>query len=670
MIKERTRVAIPVSIGAYCHDLRYDEHEHASHLPKEFDRAKEAWIASGNDPKSPQYQRACELRAPIFECNYKITYKISASLNLDQDNRISGVGDVESDESGLAASSVFVETPTLKAFHVVSVDFRSNTSIHPLREGEKMSVCPEVGLVAVFEAKVSSFTSDEEFSQWVLAEGTSLNENYEFQMVGGVLETSEVDEDGFETTSSSSSWSGGDAIVEAGAGGSVQSFIHKLSGKVWKERETPELLGENVPELRRVLLLADEKMLTNKLDAGLDVDSMVEDDPILKLALMFAATAETWFTGAETGDELGKRFEALSDYQAALKKNIIELLDRGANVNAGEGLHSIIGIASALGDPEVLERCMYDVDSADDANALPFLAAAENGDIEMIKAMLTKGARINKREIMHGTTALMLACQGPGGEDEPPLSGEELERHEKTVAFLIENGAEVDAVSHGGDTAIGNAVKRGNTTIVKMLLDQDANVSDVLPAGQPLIEAARQRGHEAIVQLLSEHGPIKGDGGDSSNEQTTGATARAEKSPVNYMPDQADLDLDVDVHSASLSDDDFDDRWNRLIDNQNKISDNFIDELAEFQDQQTQEEYDTLMSYIEEMNDQNRYINEIIDTATNRDLGHYAKTIKNVALVTLGLCQKYRVFNDVDTYGYDTGEKTIQINGEDFYYLD
>ena len=144
---------------------------------------------------------------------------------------------------------------------------------------------------------------------------------------------------------------------------------------------------------------------------------------------------------------------------------------------------------------------------------------------------------------------------------------------------------------------------------------------------------------------------------------------QAETEVVNYMPKQADLDLDVDTRTVSLSDEEFDERWNRLIDIQNKIADNFIDELAEYQDQQTQEEYDTLMSYIGVMQDQNRHINETMVRATNRDLGRYAKSIKNAALVTLGLCQKYKVFNDIETYGYDADKKVVQISGEDFYYL-
>ena len=78
---------------------------------------------------------------------------------------------------------------------------------------------------------------------------------------------------------------------------------------------------------------------------------------------------------------------------------------------------------------------------------------------------------------------------------------------------------------------------------------------------------------------------------------------------------------------------------------------------------------DEYLDSFKKRQDHNSHINETIDTATNRDLGRYATSIKNVALVTLGLCKKYRVFNDVDTYGYDSRKKMIQINGEDFYYL-
>jgi len=81
MTKASVRGAIPVSIGVYCHDLRYDEEGHGRRLPEQFSLAKEAWIASGNDPMNPQYRQACELLTPFFECNIKTGVRFRAAFD-------------------------------------------------------------------------------------------------------------------------------------------------------------------------------------------------------------------------------------------------------------------------------------------------------------------------------------------------------------------------------------------------------------------------------------------------------------------------------------------------------------------------------------------------------------------------------------------------------------
>ena len=97
----------------------------------------------------------------------------------------------------------------------------------------------------------------------------------------------------------------------------------------------------------------------------------------------------------------------------------------------------------------------------------------------------------------------MMACQGPGGEDDPPLAGAQLIAQEEAVRFLIEQGAEIDAVSDNGNTAIGNAVRRGNTSIVRILLDSGAKATEALPRGQSLLELAKARGHADTVDILA-----------------------------------------------------------------------------------------------------------------------------------------------------------------------
>ena len=87
-------LGIPVEIGVYCVDLRYDEEEHGSCLPPEFKRARAAWVKSGNDPESGHYATACRLLDKWVECNFAITQGASVSLTLDGDNQVSGFDQV------------------------------------------------------------------------------------------------------------------------------------------------------------------------------------------------------------------------------------------------------------------------------------------------------------------------------------------------------------------------------------------------------------------------------------------------------------------------------------------------------------------------------------------------------------------------------------------------
>lgn len=163
-----------------------------------------------------------------------------------------------------------------------------------------------------------------------------------------------------------------------------------------------------------MFLLADESSLVEQLDGGLDPNTRIDDQPLVKYAMMIGATAAEWFDHDELRGSLHKRFVTIDDYIEALKRMVMLLLERGADVNAAAGPISIIAVATTLNDPVLLERCLASVASVNDINSSPFLLAAERGDLQSLRVFLTRDARINKRDFLHGTTPLMLAAQGEG----------------------------------------------------------------------------------------------------------------------------------------------------------------------------------------------------------------------------------------------------------------
>lgn len=522
------RRASAVELGVICASLRYDEHEHGKQLSKAFGKARAAWIASRNDSTSPHYARACKLLTEWFCVAYRVPSGFAMTFGLNDDNEVDRVASVGAvNDSSEAVVQAFAGEPQLKSFEVVWVDFRASSSHHPLRDHEPLGQSPEIGALAIYQVKPGrKLGSAQALSDLLGAADNLLTDCFAVQIKDAVLQTVEVDEDGDTYTSCNSTYSGGDVVLEVNVA-MVSGFRNQLAQQVHRAHQSPALLGDEVPEAKRLLLLADEAGLQARLDGGMDVDTAVDGESLLKLALMLAMTAGTWFNHEELCSRLQQSFPSDAAYAAALKRIALDLLDRGANVNAPGGAMPVLSIAEALHDPDILAICRARASSVDDAHATPLLLAAERGDAASVQTLLDSGARINKREPIRGITPLMIASQGPDGEDAPPLSGQQLANQEAAVRLLIQRGARLDARSDSGDTAIGNAVRRGNATIVQMLLDAGARTTEALPRDQSLIDMARSRNHQPVIALLLAGGQKRSKARAPSSRKQAGASAES-----------------------------------------------------------------------------------------------------------------------------------------------
>lgn len=123
----------------------------------------------------------------------------------------------------------------------------------------------------------------------------------------------------------------------------------------------------------------------------------------------------------------------------------------------------------------------------------PILFAAQQGDIETVAALLAAGADINDRTEEEGTVLLVAIASG----------------HEKLAAWLINKGADPNAVDANGITALHFALMRGlhnlagmkvapsdrvgwirdnMPEIVKMLLDKGANPNAKIKNSLPFLD--------------------------------------------------------------------------------------------------------------------------------------------------------------------------------------
>jgi ankyrin repeat protein len=126
------------------------------------------------------------------------------------------------------------------------------------------------------------------------------------------------------------------------------------------------------------------------------------------------------------------------------------------------------------------------IDEKDEGEHLELMSAALNGQTGTVKVLLRQGANVNART-HEGRTALMFAV---------------INMHAATVQTLLQFGADVNAQSDLGFTPLILAACSGDARIAQALLDRGADVSKTLRSGQTASSHATEHGHNHIVELL------------------------------------------------------------------------------------------------------------------------------------------------------------------------
>lgn len=103
-----------------------------------------------------------------------------------------------------------------------------------------------------------------------------------------------------------------------------------------------------------------------------------------------------------------------------------------------------------------------DINARDADGGTALIEACKKGNIELAKILIDNGANVNARD-MYGNTALIYTCKG---EDEIELA-----------KILIEAGATVNAVNRSMDTALKEACEKENKELAKILIKEGADVN-------------------------------------------------------------------------------------------------------------------------------------------------------------------------------------------------
>jgi len=144
--------------------------------------------------------------------------------------------------------------------------------------------------------------------------------------------------------------------------------------------------------------------------------------------------------------------------------------------------------------------------------------AAVDGDMNNVKALISKGADINEKNRM-GWTPLYTAVRN----------------QQKTIAqFLIGKGADVNAKDNSGQTVLHLVVEAGQKDMVELLIAKGADINGISGRGENALSLAQKRGDKEVVDLLLKHG-AKEPPANWAQDQIYGLTEQAQ-GPTSPAP--------------------------------------------------------------------------------------------------------------------------------------
>jgi transglutaminase-like putative cysteine protease len=123
-------------------------------------------------------------------------------------------------------------------------------------------------------------------------------------------------------------------------------------------------------------------------------------------------------------------------------------------------------------------------------NAESFVQAVSEGDIELVKSLLSKGVDVSTPD-GPGQNALLIAVRGS---------------NKALVELLIAKGANVNAKGPGGATFLHIASRLGYRDIVELLIAKGADVNARNARGQTPLSLAEQNGQKEVAEILRHHG--------------------------------------------------------------------------------------------------------------------------------------------------------------------
>jgi ankyrin repeat protein len=125
----------------------------------------------------------------------------------------------------------------------------------------------------------------------------------------------------------------------------------------------------------------------------------------------------------------------------------------------------------------------------------PVVAAATAGDLATVQDAVEKDPTLPQYKEWENATLLHDAVA---------------QNHTEVAIYLLDKGADVNAVKTDGVTPLHMAARNGNIGMITLLLERGANINDLDSQGWTPLDRAKKWGHRDPAEFLQQHGGHKG----------------------------------------------------------------------------------------------------------------------------------------------------------------
>ncbi|KAG9692899.1 purine and uridine phosphorylase, partial [Aureobasidium melanogenum] len=312
--------------------------------------------------------------------------------------------------------------------------------------------------------------------------------------------------------------------IRAGIQCVQDSTLPTTTGRHWMDHARgKETKDERLWKLMIILFLERPEVLslTQLANEGLDTRRTVSP---ISYASYGGLTQMVEYLLDQSAESTGASATATHDYlEEALRlasrrahdTMVQMLLDRGADVNAGDGC--ALRDASRFGHDTIVQLLL---DKGADVNAKDGLAlreASRFGQEATVRLLLDRGADVNAnngfalREASvcgHDSIVQLLLDRGANVNANNGLALREVSvcGYDSIAQLLLDRGADVDARDEYGETALIKASKNLHYKILQLLLDRGADVNARDQFGETAVIKASNNPHYKTLQLLLDRG--------------------------------------------------------------------------------------------------------------------------------------------------------------------